>query len=158
MYRIASFAALVIATILPVAPSQISPPPSENVWFWAVDCPEPRVMGVQVLLEGKSIYQSDFHACQMNRAAANTDRDQKVQRSFHFSGGHTFQGAYHTKKNETIEGTIWQAGADPDDILLGVSFLAHNQVLLNTVHIVRPGKPTESKLDPGLVIKTYPEK
>jgi hypothetical protein len=158
MYRISSFAALVITTIVPVALSQISSPPSENVWFWAGDCPEPRAMGVQVLLEGKSIYQSHFHACLLNRTAANTDREEKVERSFHFSGGHTFQGKYHTKKTEAIEGTIWQAGADPDDILLGVSFLAHNQVLLNTLHIVRPGKSTESKLDPHLIIKTYPEK
>lgn len=67
----------------------------------------------------------------------------------------TFQGTYHTKTTETLEGTIWQAGADPDDILLGVSFLAHDQVLLNTIHITKPGKSTESNLDAGLVIKTY---
>jgi hypothetical protein len=94
----------------------------------------------------------------MNRAIANTEREQKASATFHFSGGHTFQGTYHTTTTETVEGTIWQAGADPDDILLGVSFVAHDQVLLNTIHIVKPGEPTESKLDRGLVIKTYPTK
>ena len=158
MRRIASLNALVIVTILLVAVPQSSPQQSENVWFWFGDCPEPRVMGVQVVLEGKSIYQSHFRACQMNRTIVNTEREQKVRTSFHFSGGHTFQGTYHTRKTETIEGTIWQAGADSDDILLGVSFLAHDQVLLNTIHIARPGRPTESKLDTGLVLKTYPEK
>jgi len=158
MQRIVSFVASVILTILPVAFSKTSPQPSEDVWFWFGDCPEPRVMGVQVLLEGKSIYQSHFRACQMKRTIANTEREQKVRTSFHFAGGHTFQGTHHTKKTETIEGTIWQAGADPDDIVLGVSFLAHDQVLLNTIHIVTLVKPAVSKLDRGLVIKTYPVK
>src|SRR5208282_1504820 len=141
MQKIVSFLVLASVTFLPVALPQSSPPQSENVWFWFGDCSEAKVMGLQLLLDGKPIYQSLFRACQMNRTTANTDREQKVRTPFHFSGGHTFQGTYHTKKTETIEGTIWQAGADPDDILLGVSFLAHGQVLLNTVHIVRPGKP-----------------
>ena len=158
MQGIVSFVALIILTILPVAFLQSPPPDTENVWFWHGDCSEPRAMGVQVLLDGKSIYQSHFRACEVNRTVANSEREEKVRSSFHFSGGHTFQGTHDTKKSETIEGTIWQAGADPDDILLGVSFVAHDQVLLNTIHIVRPGKPTESKLDTGLVIKTYPLK
>jgi hypothetical protein len=90
---------------------------------------------VQVLLEGRSIYEPHFRACRMKRTVANTEREQKARRSFHFPGGPTFQGLYHTKNTEIIEGSIWQAGADPDDILLGVSFLVHDQVLLNTIHI-----------------------
>ena len=158
MQRIVSFFALVFVTILPVAIPQSPPQQPEKVWFWFGDCPKPTVMGVQVLLEGKSIYQSHFRACQMNRTDPNTEREQKVRTSFHFSGGHFFQSTHQTGKTETIEGSIWQAGADPDDILLGVSFLAHDQILLNTIHIVRPNKSTESNLDAGLVIKTYPVK
>ena|SRR5271170_3754572 len=158
MQRIASFAALFIATLLPVASPQSPAPQPENVWYWSGDCAEPKVIGIQVLLEGKSVFQSSIRACRMSRTDANAEREQKAKRSFHFSGGHTFQGRYHTKNTETIEGSLWQAGADPHAILLGVNFLAHNQVLLNTIHIVRPEKSTESTLDPGLVIKAYPEK
>jgi hypothetical protein len=158
MQRIVSFTTLFISTFFPVASPQSPPPQPENVWYWSGDCAEPKAIGIQVQLEGKSIYRSRIRACRMNRTDANTDREQKASTSFHFSGGHTFQGKYHTKNTETIEATIWQAGADPDAILLGVDFLAHDRVLLNTIHIVRPGKSTESTLDPGLVIKTYPEK
>jgi len=42
-------------------------------------------MGVQVLLEGKSIYQSHFRACEMNRTTANTEREQKTRTSFRHS-------------------------------------------------------------------------
>lgn len=158
MQRIAFLLSLTLVTILPDVFPRTSPQQSENLWFWFGDCPKPNVMGIQVLLEGKSIYQSHFRACHMNRTIVNSQRQEKVRPSFRFSGGHTFQGTYHTRNNETIEGTIWQAGADPDDILLGVSFLTEKQVLLNTIHIVRPGKPTESELDTGLLIKTYPLK
>ena len=109
-----------------------------------------------MLLDGKSIYQSHFlrlrsesNCCEL-RTRGKCQEFVPFLRRTHFS-----RHMYDTKKSETIEGTIWQAGADPDDILLGVSFVAHDQVLLNTIHIVRPGEPTESKLDTGLVIKTY---
>jgi hypothetical protein len=74
----------------------------------------------------------------------------------YFSGGHTFQGQYHTKESDKIEGDIWQAGADPDTMLLGLSFATKDQVLLNTIHIAKPGKVSQTKVDSGIVVKTYP--
>jgi hypothetical protein len=158
MQRIVCVVALIFQIILPAAYSQSRPQPAEKVWFWFGDCTAPRLMGVQLLLDGKPIYQSRFRACQMSRTTANSQREQEVRSSFHFSGGHTFQGTYRTSKTETIEGTLWQAGADPDEILLGIAFQTHDQVLINTIHISKLGKPAESKLDQGLVIKTYPLK
>ena len=158
LYRMLSSFFLFLVTVQAVMPSQHSPDALKPVWFWSGDCSQPRVIGVQVLLDGKTIFQSHFHACQMNRADAITERGQKTRASFHFSGGHAFQGSYHTTTSETVEGTIWQAGADPEDILLGVCFTAHGQVLLNTIHITQPGKSTASEIDPGLIIKTYPIK
>ena len=115
-------------------------------------------MGVQVLLQGKAIYRSQSRVCRMEWTDANSERESLARTTFHFPGGHTFQGEYPTRRTETIEGTIWQAGADPDAILLGVSLMTRDQVLLNTVHILKPGRATESELDRGLVIKTYPIK
>jgi hypothetical protein len=127
------------------------------VWFWFGDCPNSKMMGMQVLLEGKSIYHSGFRACQLERTDANSKSEGKIM-AFSFSGGHTFQASYRTSKSETIEVNIWQAGADPDGIVLGISFMARNQILLNTIHIAKPGESTESTLDRALVFKTYPEK
>jgi hypothetical protein len=158
MPRIASATALLVATLLPIAAFQTTPAPSESVWYWFGDCPKPRKMGIRLLLDGKTIYESQFHACQLHRTDANSERQEKIKASFRFSGGHTFQGTYHTKNSERIEANVWQAGADADDIVLGLSFALPNQILLNTTHIVEPGKSTQSNLDPGLVIKTYPEK
>lgn len=158
MRKIFPILLLVLATISPVARSQNSVPHAEGVWFWFGDCPNGKVMGLQVLLEGKPIYHSHFRACLMDRTDENNRQEQRIRSTFHFPGGHTFQSRYHTRKTETIEGTIWQAGADPDAILLGVTFMAKKQVLLNTIHIAKPGKSTEFTLDTGLVMKTYPLK
>lgn len=80
--------------------------------------------------------------------------DTKRSRSFTMSGGHTFQGMYRTKKTENIEGSIWQAGADPDDLLLGVSFMTKDRVLLNTIHVAIPDKLAQTKIDSGMLVKT----
>jgi hypothetical protein len=130
---------------------------TDAVWFWFGDCLNGTPMGVRITVEGQNVYHSTFRACRMERVDANTEKEKRI-RVFHFPGGHTFQDTYRTNEGEKIEGNIWQAGADPDDILLGVSFVAHGQILLNTIHIVQPGKPTQSTLDRDLVIKTYPLK
>jgi len=112
-------------------------------------------MALEVLLDGKSIYHSEFRACLMDRNDTKSESQRKI-RVFYISGGHTFQGEYHTKKTDKIEGNIWQAGADPGDMLLGLSFETKDQVLLNTLHIAKPGETTQSKLDSGIVVRTYP--
>jgi len=109
-------------------------------------------MGLEIVLSGKSIYRSTFTICPIS------DRSKEVDKRivFSFKGGHVFQGEHRTSPTQTIEGNIWQAGTDPGVILLGISFSAENQVLLNSVHIAKPGKASESEIDPGLTVRTFP--
>lgn len=129
--------------------------PNEKAWWWFDDCPDGRSVGIDVLLDGKSIYHAELRVCQMYRNDANSKPTQKTI-VFNMSGGHTFQNTYHTKQTEKIEGIIWQAGADPNDLLLGLSFSTKGQVLLNAIHIMDPSKATTSNIDTGMVVKTYP--
>lgn len=123
----------------------------EKVWYWFADCHDGKMLGVQVLLDRKPIYRAEFRACQMDRNVTNSE-----SKVFYFPGGHTFQREYHTKKTERIEGNIWQAGADPDGLLLGLSFMTKDRVLLNTIHIAKPDKIMETEIDSGVFVKTYP--
>ena len=155
------FSMLLVAALVnsPLALSQNTPLHAERAWFWSGDCPNGATLRLELLIEGQAVYQTEFRACHMERTAALTDAEQQKMRVFYFPGGHTFQGTYHTTTQEKIEGSIWQAGADPDALLLGVSFTApgaHGQILLNTIHIAKPGKESRSLLDRGVVIKTYP--
>lgn len=134
---------------------QVTPSRAEPVWFWFSDCQNGKIMGVNVVVDGRTVYRSRFRTCQIERTNATTEK-QHDKKTFRFSGGHTFQNTHPTSNAESVEGNIWQAGAETDGILLGISFVAHDQVLLNTMHLVKPGKSTQSTLDRGVVIETYP--
>lgn len=130
-----------------------TPSGAEKVWYWFDGCHNGKMLGLEVLLDGKPVYRTEFRACLLERKITKSDI-----KAFYFSGGPTFQGEYHTRKAEKIEGNVWQAGADPDALLLGVSFKTRDQILLNTIHIARPDKITESKIDSGMMVRTFPLK
>jgi hypothetical protein len=127
------------------------------LWFWSRDCHDGVVMGIRITVEGQIVYRSTFRACRILNNEPNK-YDEKGMREFYFPGGHTFQGEYHTTNREKIEGDIWEAGADPADILLGVTFSTRRRELLNSVYIVKPGETSKSVLDPIFVITTHPIK
>jgi hypothetical protein len=108
-------------------------------------------MGIEVVLNGKPIYRSSFPICPIGDRSKEADK----RIVFSFKGGHIFQGEYHTTPAETIQGNIWQAGTDPGAILFGLSFSTKKQVLLNTIHVAKPGKVSESEIDPGLKVRTF---
>lgn len=150
---------LAVAVTAAIVPANFSQSPGQGgkkVWYWFSDCQPGKMMGVEVLLDGKSAYRTEFRICALERNDPRSAGSPNIKKAFYFYGGHTFQGEYHTTKRQRIEGDIWQAGADPDALLLGVSFMTKNQVLLNTLHIAKPDNATESEIDAGIVVKTYP--
>lgn len=146
---------LLLATMLLAAAAVAQQPTSraetpEVVWTWSKQCDGNHRLGVTVRLESKVLYRGVLPICRGSRDAENG----RVE--FHFAGGHLFQGEYPTSSTDSIEGDIWQAGGESDALILGISFDAKNQILLNTLHIGRPDTQTSSELDKGLFITTYP--
>jgi hypothetical protein len=149
------FVVLILAFIPPLLwpqEPQVAPGP---LWHWFGDCGEETHMGLEVLLNGKVIHRASFPICPISDRSKKTDRQQKIV-AFSFKGGHVFQGEYHTTRTQTIEGNIWQAGIDPGAILFGVSFSTKKQVLLNTIHVAKPGSKSTSEIDRGLTVRTFP--
>lgn len=60
------------------------------------------------------------------------------------------------RTTDSIEGDIWQAGGEPDALIIGISFDTGKQILLKTIHVAKPGKQTSSEVDKGIFITTYP--
>ena len=58
--------------------------------------------------------------------------------------------------DQEIEGNIWLAGADPDAMILGVSFVSRGSIYMNTLHIAYPDRRQISEIEPGLIIITEP--
>ena len=106
-------------------------------------------------LNGKVILRSSFPICPTSERSKEADRQQRIV-AFTFKGGHVFQGEYHTTRRQTIDGNIWLAGTDPGAILFGISFSIKKQVLLNTIHVAKPGRESASEIDRGLIVRTFP--
>jgi hypothetical protein len=123
---------------------------SDVVWTWSKRCNGDNKLAVTVRLDGKVLYRGVLPICRGSRDA----EDGRVE--FQFAGGHTFQREYHTRSTDAVEVNIWQAGGEPDALILGISFDTNKQILLNTLHISRPEKQMSSELDKGLFITTYP--
>jgi hypothetical protein len=126
--------------------------PSDAVWRWFDRCSPEQTIHLEVFLNDKSIYAQSFPACIERR---DVPESSPQQLRFSFVGRTAIFGdEYATPGTQSIQGTIWQAGGDHDALLLGVSFVAGRQILLNTIHIANPHKVSQSSLAPGLVIET----
>lgn len=155
MERIIAKSTLLFFTVLAAAPALAQQPSTrpetpDVVWTWSKRCNSDHKLGVTIRLDRKVLYSGILPICRGSRDA----EDGRAE--FHFAGGHTFQGEYRTRSTDSIKGDIWEAGGDPDDLILGISFDTGKQILLNTLHIARPDKQTTSELDKGLFITTYP--
>ncbi len=119
------------------------------------------MMRLEVRLDQKIIYQSCFPLCRAERASAHSD-GQKKKLHFVFNAPRSivWQGYRDedntTHPNQEIEGDIWLAGADPDAMLLGVSFVSRGSIYMNTLHIAYPDQREVSEIEPGLVVITEP--
>jgi hypothetical protein len=148
-------AMIATAGALPQGLAKVSPVKDEAAWQWFQNCKENKTMRLEVLLDGKIIYRSSFPICRANTGSNPAEGRQRTI-AFYFKGGRVFQGEYHTARTQIIEGNIWQAGADPDAMLLGVSFSSKKQVLLNTIHVAKPDSVSASEIDRGIVVRTLP--
>jgi hypothetical protein len=153
MRHLRLIAVLVLALSAPISLPQKPSSQSQTLWFWFADCVQKRHLKIEVLLDGKAVYESSFAICPATKRSAGLKQKIIV---FHFKGGYVFQGEYRTSPLETIEGNIWQAGADPGVVLLGVSFSNKKRILLNTIHIAKPDGESVYEIDRGLKVRTFP--
>ena len=145
------FFGLLVTPIVAQQPSSRSAN-QDIVWIWSNRCHGDHKLRIKIRLENKVLYNGTIAICRGSR----NEEDGRAE--FHFAGGYTFQGAHHTRSTESIEGNMWEAGGDPDDLILGIMFFRgkREEELLNTLHIARPDKETTSELDKGLFITTDP--
>lgn len=127
--------------------------PDEMVWHWFGSCREGRMMTVDVTLADKRLFRSPFPICLVRRAEKQTDH----QHDLHFvfrAQARLFGEEFASLGTPDIEGTVWEAGSEPDVILLGVSFMTKERILLNTIHIAGAQKTTQTELASELTMKS----
>jgi hypothetical protein len=156
--RLLSPVAALALALIPVSLSGQAPTSArdEVVWHWFGDCAGRDSLVLEVSLDGKSLYRSVFPICRVRRRQIKPEPQEQLL-EFRFVGvPRRFGTRYRATEPEPIQGTVWESGGGRDAILLGVSFAADQQVLLNMHHTARVGSESRSERTRGLVITTRP--
>jgi hypothetical protein len=142
---------IVIAATVASPADAVTSPKGDAVWDWYARCSSPKQIRIEVSLNGKRIYKTTFGICR-------TDYPQlmKSQRTLVFKIAGPHKSLFGEPRKETLEGNVWQAGRDPDGIVLGVSFAGPNRVWCNSLHILDPNKASKTVLARGLIVRTAP--
>jgi hypothetical protein len=130
------------------------------VWFWLSGCGGPD-MAIEVRLDGKLLHKSVVPICRAVRedAAAQGQSSGRIEVRFTAPRAIVWEGYRdgpdRTKAGQELTLDIWQAGADPEDLLLGVDVMDGKAIHMNTLHIAHPFKRDRSEIASGLEVVTY---
>ncbi len=117
-------------------------------------------MTVEIEFDHHTISQTSFPVCRSERSSVNAAGEQGTI-SFSFIAGHPIVWRGYRDEDDTthasqrITGDIWEAGADPDALILGVGFRVPDRLTMNTLHIAHPGKTDTTQVTRGLLVITY---
>jgi hypothetical protein len=125
------------------------------VWHWFAECKDGKSMTIEIILDGKPLFNLSFPVCRMRRRDIwqEVQPRQKVLEFFFKNGKRSFFGEPQMRQ---IEGNIWEAGGEYDAIIFGVSFDTEKRIWLNTLHFGKIEETSQSELVPGLIVRTYP--
>ena len=130
------------------------------LWFWFSKCSGP-TMTLEVRLDKDIIYQSAIPLCHARRDSANSQgQEHRIHFTFRPRRSITWTGYRDqvdlTGAAQALEGDMWEAGADPDALLIGVTFADADKIYINTIHIAHPTQRDETEIARGLVVASYP--
>jgi len=132
------------------------------VWFLNVGCNDDG-MAIELRLDGSIVYRHEFWICRTLRSAvSNSGTDVKIEFSITPTKAIKWSGyrdeAATSPAGQALEVDLWQAGADPNDVLVGVSVADKTQIYMNATHIAYPHRASSTTIAPGLLISTHPVK
>jgi hypothetical protein len=130
------------------------------VWFWFATCGGP-AMTLEVRFDKRTAEKITVPLC---RALPNSRSSQgeAARIEFGFAPGREIRWSGYretndrTRAGQLLEVNLWQAGADPEALTIGVSVMTRDRILMNSVHIAHSDRRDESTLASGLTLATYP--
>jgi hypothetical protein len=126
------------------------------VWHWFGHCASNDSLVLEVSLDGTSVYSSAFPICQTRRGQIKPEPQQRLL-EFRFNAvPRRFGPRSRVSEPQPIECNVWESGGERNAILLGASFAAGDQVLLNMHLVARADVASRSERIRGLVITTRP--
>ncbi len=117
-------------------------------------------MKLEVRFDKDVVYESTIPLCHAPRNSANAQgQEGRIRFSFRPQRAIKWPAedvTFTSKPGELINADIWEAGADEDELLLGVGFGTAKQGYVNSIHFAKPGSREESEFNKGLTVVTYP--
>lgn len=131
-----------------------------SVWYWHAVCPGARGMRLTVTLGSRVLERKVFTVCQLTRQAHAGQTDSTITFSFRANRQLVWHD-YRSERDTTPAGRqfevrIWEAGADPGAMILGVAVLDSAGIRMNTVHIATIDRVEVSQPAGGLRVMTEP--
>jgi hypothetical protein len=155
MERFAIFVCALAMGVSSVASNQ-----EERVWFWFSSCGATQLV-LQAELDGRLLYNETIPICRATRDGdVSTHQNNTISfpakpaRQIRWQGYRDDEPV--TKAGHSLQVDLWQAGVDPNDLLIGVTVSDRHQIYMNTIHIAYPDKPSTTTLADGFVISTHP--
>lgn len=118
-------------------------------------------LAIDVPLDAQSVYHAEVPICRTVRTSGAT-RQENDGFSFTFTTVRQITFSGHRSANDVVPaGTqlkmdIWDAGAAPDALILGVSVSGPKIALVNTLVIAKPEAVSSTEIATGLAITTRP--
>lgn len=131
-------------------------PPDGPVWHWYGTCSPADTIYLEVRLQHTAVYRTSIPVCALLRENIEPERPQKILEFFFTADARIFGSEFKSFGINRIEGNIWEAGKDPDDIILGVSFENDRRILLNSIHIAKVKDLCQTRMAKGLTVRTFP--
>ena len=145
--------------VLPIA-SVVSAAQEAPVWQWFATCGGP-AMALEVHVESAIVLRITFPTCRAQRGGREAQgQGSTIQLLFRSQHAIRWVGYRDvpdtTRPNQPLEMRLWQAGADADDMVIGVSVSNNRTIYMNTIHIAALGARRQSDIAHGVTVITYP--
>ena len=147
--------AMCCALVVPIHASQ-----DPAVWFWFATCGGP-AMTLEVRFDKTVVEKTSFPLCRAPREGPESQGQAgRIEFSFTARRIIVWRGYRETsdrsRPGQALDVNIWQAGADPQAVTLGISVTTADRILMNMVHVAHSDRRDESTIAPGLTLTTYP--
>jgi hypothetical protein len=152
MGRCAVAAVVLLVSGLATARAQQSAASSYRVWTLHGECSTPAHVALDFRQHGTLLRRYILSMCHSTVHLEHVLPDS----SFTLRFTTAVRRAYGLKPSESVSADIWEAGADSDAVVLGISLETDRVILVNTLHMLRADRLTWQTLGGGLTVRSYP--
>ena len=134
---------LILLLSTPVFAKEAGVSSHDGFYHWHCDASESsQYIEIKSFLSHTEISSLEIPVCMLPKRTERTVGDDQVIVAFYFINRDSSLG----ENGELIEVNIWQAGAEPDAVILGVSLQNSRKIIVNTLHVVKLDPLKENKV------------